>query len=95
MASRTPTAKIKILIQEGAKVFDVRTPAEFKSGHFKGAINIPLKDIKKRINEFGDKNKPVIVYCRSGRRSGIAKKILEENGYKKVYNGGGLKDMPK
>ena len=85
---------IQKMIEQGTLVVDVRTAKEFAAGHYNGAVNIPLDDIKKRINEFGDKNRTVIVYCRTGRRSGIAKKILEEHGYKKVINYGGLKDMP-
>ena len=81
-------------IQAGALIVDVRTPEEFAAGHYKGAVNIPLSDIQSRLPEFGDKNKPVVVYCRSGNRSAKAKAILESNGFKDVTNGGGLRDMP-
>ncbi len=81
-------------IAKGAFIVDVRTPDEFKSGHYKGAINIPLADVEKSIAKFGDKNRLIVVYCRSGNRSGKAKAILEKNGFTNVINGGGLKDMP-
>ncbi|MFC1671011.1 rhodanese-like domain-containing protein [Spirochaetota bacterium] len=87
-------SEIKALIDQGAKVYDVRSQGEFRGGHYKGAMNIPLNDVKNRLKDFGDKDKPVIVYCHSGRRSGFAKKILEDNGYTKVYNAGGLSDLP-
>ena len=80
-------------IREGALVVDVRTPAEFASGHFPGSINIPLQEIESRIAEFGEKNRPIVVYCRTGNRSAKAKAILERHGYSDVTNGGGLRDM--
>ena len=87
----TVTAKIKA----GALVVDVRTPGEFKSSHYPGAVNIPLQELDARLAELGDKQKPVVVYCRSGHRSGQAKRKLEAAGFRDVTNGGGLKDMPK
>lgn len=80
-------------IAAGALVVDVRTPAEFNAGHHPGARNIPLDQIKARIKEFGSKTGPIVVYCRTGNRSGIALKILKEQGFTDVTNGGGLTDM--
>jgi phage shock protein E len=88
-------SKVKEKISKGALIVDVRTPEEFSEGHYNGSINIPLSDIPARIKDFGDKSKPVIVYCRSGRRSAEAKKILTEKGFKDITDGGGLTDMPK
>ena len=86
---------IKMLITQGAKVVDVRTEEEFNSGHYPGALNIPLHTVEARLTEFGaDKTKPIIVYCRSGNRSSQAKAILESNGYTNIINGGGLSNMP-
>ena len=87
--------KVKEKIQQGALVVDVRSPAEFKSGHYPGAINIPVDEVSKRIGEFGAKEKPIIVYCASGGRSGSAKSFLESMGFKDVMNAGGLSNMPK
>jgi phage shock protein E len=80
-------------LDAGALVVDVRTSGEFAAGHYPGAINIPLAEIASRIVEFGDKNKPIVVYCRSGNRSGKARALLLEQGYKDVINGGSLTDM--
>ncbi len=71
-------------------VIDVRTPGEFRSGHIPGAINIPYDQIARGIAEFAkDKSRRIVVYCRSGRRSGIARKTLLEMGYTDVTNAGG------
>ena len=84
---------VKELIDKGALVVDVRTPQEFATGHYEGSVNIPLGELESKIELFGDKEKNIIVYCRSGNRSSMAKKILEKHGYKKVVDGGGLQDM--
>ena len=78
---------------EDALIIDVRTPEEFQSGHFPGAKNIPLSTIPGRISEFGLKDQVIVVYCRSGRRSGIAERFLKQAGYLKTVNGGGLDEM--
>lgn len=89
----TQSAAVQDKINQGALVVDVRTPQEFAVTHYPGAVNIPLQDINARINEFGDRNRPIVVYCRSGNRSSQAKAILEDHGFTDVINGGGLKDM--
>ena len=81
-------------IKAGALVVDVRTPGEVAEGAYPGAINIPLDQVEKRLADFGDHKHPVVLYCRSGHRAGVAKSILEKNGFSDVTNGGGLKDMP-
>ncbi|PJZ47045.1 rhodanese-like domain-containing protein [Leptospira brenneri] len=86
--------QLKEKIDAGALVVDVRTVAEFQSGHFPGAVNIPVDQVSKRLDEFGDKNKSIIVYCASGGRSGSAKSFLESVGYRDVTNAGGLSNMP-
>jgi phage shock protein E len=93
--NESPVAIAKRKIAAGALVVDVRTDSEFKTGHLPGALNIPVDEVEARIAEFGDKSKPVVVYCRSGNRSGRAKTMLEKAGYTDVTNGGGytgLKD---
>ena len=74
-------------IREGAYLVDVRTPAEFSAGSVRGAVNIPLSEIKNKLSKFKGK-KNIIVFCRSGSRSGEAKRILEQNGFQNVINGG-------
>lgn len=81
------TTDLKSLIDDGAFLVDVRTPGEFASGHVKGSVNIPLDTVQNQISKFKDK-KHIIVFCRSGNRSGMAKNILEQNGFKNVVNGG-------
>lgn len=74
-------------IKNGAFLVDVRTPAEFASGSVRGAVNIPLDSIQSQLAKFRDK-KSIVVFCRSGARSGQAKSILERNGIQNVVNGG-------
>ena len=83
---------LKNLIQQGAFLVDVREPAEFAGGSVKGAVNIPLGLIPTRLNKFRGKEN-IIVFCRSGVRSGHAKTILEQNGFKNVVNGGTWEDV--
>ena len=77
------------LIKSGGIIVDVRSPGEFKSGHIKGAKNIPLDRISGNLKAIKDKNQPIITCCASGMRSASAKGILKSNGYTQVYNGGG------
>ena len=63
-------------------LIDVRTEDEFVDGHVPGAINIPHKELEQRLAELsGVKNSQVVLYCRSGKRAGIAKELLEKNGF--------------
>ncbi|HPF91543.1 MAG: rhodanese-like domain-containing protein [Flavobacteriales bacterium] len=73
-------------INEGAQIIDVRTPDEFRSGHVKGAVNIPLDRLQGQLAKI-DKNKAVITCCRSGARSGMAADMLKNAGFD-AYNGG-------
>ncbi len=73
-------------------IIDVRTPEEFASGHLDGAINIPYDQIeaKRAALDKVKKDENILVYCRSGRRSEIAKQSLNKLGFKNVQNGGGF-----
>lgn len=75
------------LVKQGAMIIDVRTPGEFKGGHIRGSVNIPLDQIKDKTAELKSKNKVIITCCRSGSRSGMAASILEAAGIE-CYNGG-------
>jgi rhodanese-related sulfurtransferase len=79
-------ATAKALVAAGAKVVDVRTPDEFAYGHVPGALNIPFDEIGKRTAEIGPASTPVVLYCRSGHRSGIAVETLSKAGYGKLYD---------
>ncbi len=71
----------------GAVFVDVRTPGEFASGNRPGSINIPLDAIAARAGEL-DKEKPVVLCCASGARSGAAAGILKAMGFRNVTNAG-------
>jgi phage shock protein E len=75
------------------RVIDVREINEFESGHFEGAISIPLGSIPMRIDELKAMKGPIVLYCRSGNRSGMAMGLLKQAGIIDVYNGGALEDM--
>lgn len=77
----------KSLVENGAVIVDVRSNPEFRSGHIKGAVNIPVEQVKTKINDLKKMNKPVITCCKSGMRSGMAASILSSAGLE-VYNGG-------
>ena len=88
----------RLIKEENAVLLDVRTPGEFQSGALPGAVNIPVQEFKARLAEVerltgGDKKHAIVVYCRSGRRSGIAKEMLLEAGYDRVTNAGGIGDL--
>lgn len=75
------------LINEGAFLVDVRSPGEFAGGSAKGAVNIPLDQVTQQMDKFKNKDH-IVVFCRSGNRSGQAQSILEQNGINNVTNGG-------
>ena len=77
-------------LDKNAIIVDVRSQDEFAHEHFNGAINIPLEEVTSRIDEFKVMAKPIVAYCRSGNRSGMAVTILKQNGIAEVINGGGL-----
>jgi phage shock protein E len=83
---RVDGATAKSLAAAGAKVVDVRTAEEFASGHVPGAINIPYDQIARRVSEIGPPSTRVVLYCRTGRRSGIAVEALQKAGYEKLYD---------
>lgn len=89
-------AEAKTLVKKGAVLIDVRTPEEFAGGHVDGALNIPVDELGDRLAELkGKEAADIVVYCRSGHRSGIAKTLLESKGFKKVYNMGPVTAWPK
>ena len=77
----------RLMNQPGALVLDVREDAEFASGHLPKARHIPLAQLGTRIGEIAKyKEKPVVVTCRSGARSGSACRALKNAGFTQVYN---------
>jgi rhodanese-related sulfurtransferase len=67
------------------QLIDVREKSEFKSGHLPKAINIPLGQIKNRLDAIS-RDQPVVLVCASGNRSGMAAQTLAKAGYDEVYN---------
>ena len=60
-------------------LIDVRTPQEYADGHIPGALNMPHEAIGDYVEQLNDaKDKPIIIYCRSGRRAQIAMQMLEQ-----------------
>lgn len=78
------------LVKNGAIILDVRTKHEFKQGHIKESVNIPLDQLKKNLRQLPDKQQSLILCCASGVRSSSAQAILKAGGYSKVFNGGSL-----
>lgn len=72
-------------VAAGAVLVDVRSPAEFQSGHIDGAKNIPVDEIAKRYEEL-PKDAEIVLYCRSGARSSQARAILTAKGFTQVFN---------
>jgi phage shock protein E len=88
------------LVSGGAVLIDVRTPPEYAERHIEGAANIPVDELAGRSSEIakltgGDKAKPIVVYCHSGKRAARAKTLLLEAGYQQVTNLGGIDDWDR
>ncbi len=74
-------------LNSGALVIDVRTPAEFNSGHLPNAINLPLDEIESSLpRRVKDKDQVLLLHCQSGMRSGTARKKLLALGYANAFN---------
>ncbi len=86
----------KELLKNNAKIIDVRSQGEYRSGHIKGSLNIPLESITTGVKKHKiSKDTPIILYCASGARSSSAKRFLKKDGFTSVYNGGSLHRMSK
>lgn len=83
----------EIINNPSTVIVDVRNSWEFESEHIPGAKNIPLEEIPAKAAEFKTLGTPIVLYCRSGNRSGMGVSILKQNGVTEVYNGGGLGDV--
>ncbi|MCF6262147.1 MAG: rhodanese-like domain-containing protein [Xanthomonadales bacterium] len=82
------------MIDDGALVIDVRSPKEYAGGHLEIAANIPHTDTAALIKAIGEnKSRPVVLYCRSGQRSGVAQQALAKAGYYNIFNGLGFKRL--
>ncbi len=84
LGGKTSGADARKLVAEGAALVDVRSPGEYASGHIEGALNIPVDQIAQRAGEIGPKERPVVLYCRSGARSASAAGTLRSLGFQRV-----------
>lgn len=77
----------KLKTTKDAVLLDVRTPEEVQQGYIKGSVNIDFKasDFKEKISKL-DKNKTYFLYCAAGGRSGKTADMMEEMGFRKIYN---------
>jgi phage shock protein E len=82
------------MIKAGATVVDVRSPGEYQTGAYPGAVNIPVQELDRRLGELRQ-DRPIVVYCASGMRSATAERLLRARGFADVVNGGGLSQMPR
>lgn len=91
---KIPQEKAKEMMdKESVTILDVRTPEEFRSGHIPGAICIPNETIgTEEIPQLPDKDRTILVYCRSGQRSQNASLKLVRLGYTAVKDFGGIID---
>lgn len=89
-------ALMALAAQAKEVIIDVRTPQEFAADRISGALNIEYNNIARDISKAGvSKDDRVILYCRSGRRSGIAMNTLKSMGYSKAENVGGIEQARK
>lgn len=100
--SVTPTAqpvrhdnpKIASLVSSGALVLDVRSPEEYSAGHIQEAKNVPYDRIANEAATLEpSRDKPVVIYCKTGRRAEIARQALLRLGFNEVVNAGGYEDI--
>jgi rhodanese-related sulfurtransferase len=77
----------RMMLKHGAQLVDVRNPHEYQHGALPGSVNIPLTAIQRAVKQL-DKKTPVLLYCNSGQRSGMAKRLLEAYGFQLVHNMG-------
>lgn len=89
-AVRVSGSDARALVADGATLLDVRSPQEFGGGHIDGAISIPVLELAGRMGELGEKTAQIVVYCQSGGRSAMAKRLLESNGFTNVHDMGGI-----
>lgn len=82
---QVPVSAVRGLVESGAYFVDVREEHEYEAGHLKGAHNIPLSQLRERIDEI-PKDIPVYIHCRTGQRSYNAVRWLQGHGYKHVWN---------
>ena len=88
--TKVDPATAESLVKQGVTVLDVRTPEEFATGHIAGAVNVNWEgaDFATQVKQL-DPAKPVLVYCHSGNRSGQAVRVMEQEGFQRIFDLGG------
>jgi len=83
----TPQEADRLIKEKQPLILDVRTAGEYKKGHLKDAVLIPVRQVKKRMNELLQyQEKDILIYCATGNRSTVASKILNDAGFTHIYN---------
>ncbi len=83
-------SSVQELLGAGGQLIDVRTPVEFNRGALEGAVNMPIESFQSLMSLI-DSSKPVLLYCRTGARSGMVKNYLDQQGFDQVHNIGGIR----
>jgi len=87
LACSLPVDADALIKAPGTMLIDVRTPEEYAAGHLEGARLMPLNELGERLGKMNEgKSTPVVVYCRSGHRSGIGSAIMKDKGWTEVLN---------
>jgi rhodanese-related sulfurtransferase len=87
LAIRPGELRDRVAASDGPLLLDVRSPEEYAEGHIPGAVNIPYDALPDRLDEVERwKNRGIVVYCRTGRRAGIAEETLVAAGFSKVWD---------
>jgi len=79
-------SRARVLVAEGARLVDVRSPEEFATGCIEGAVNIPVGQLDGRIADLGPKTGTIVLYCQTGVRSARAAAHLHKLGYPNVFD---------
>ena len=93
MASKNTKPSTSGIFKTEPMIVDVRSGGEFLGGAYPGAINIPVDELQARMSELGNKSSEITLYCASGARSAYGQRILQQLGFTKVKNGGGIHQM--
>ena len=93
MPDAAEKASARQKIRDGALVVDVRAQKDFAAGHIDGATNIPLREVEARLDQLGERDRPIVVHCYRGMMSAKAKETLQKAGFTDVTNAGGYQDV--
>ncbi|MDH4134508.1 MAG: rhodanese-like domain-containing protein [Gammaproteobacteria bacterium] len=85
MIDAIPCHEARRLLESGGQLIDVRGPGEYAAGALRGAQNMPVEAFPSHVHRL-DPARPVLLYCKSGARSGAAKGFLQQLGFRAVYN---------